>query len=221
MLLAAAPAQACRLALVLALDVSSSVDDAEDRLQREGLATALISQPVQDAFFANPDPVALQVFEWSGRGHQTDLVTWKLIQTPADLFAVSDALTRSMRQARGLPTAMGHALAYAAIQLDAAPSCLFRTIDMAGDGANNDGFSPTNVYATFPFDGVTVNGLVVASADDGALGYYQNDVIRGRLSFVEVAQGYPDFAKAMQRKLIRELSAQIVGQSERTVGDHG
>ena len=65
--LVAAPAEACRLALVLAMDVSSSVDATEDQLQRGGLAAALIAPEVQDAFIDSPDPVAILILEWSGR----------------------------------------------------------------------------------------------------------------------------------------------------------
>jgi hypothetical protein len=219
--LLAAPAEACRLALVLAMDVSSSVDDAEDRLQRNGLAAALLSPQVQDAFFISADPVALQVFEWSGRGHQTNLVDWTMIRSPADLLAIAAQLSSSMRSASGLPTAMGHALAHASIQLQDAPPCLFQTIDMAGDGANNAGFSPASVYATFQFDGVTVNGLVINETDRSALTYYATEVIRGPLSFVEVADGFADFEVTMQRKLIRELSAQIVGATTATTKGQG
>ncbi len=219
--LLAAPADACRLALVLAMDVSSSVDNAEDLLQRNGLAAALVSPQVQDAFFISPDPVALQIFEWSGRGHQTELVGWTMIQAPSDLLVVASKLSNSMRSASGLPTAMGHALAYASIQLQDAPPCLFQTIDMAGDGANNAGFEPASVYATFPFDGVTVNGLVIREGENGAQRYYETEVMRGPLSFVEVASGFADFESTMQRKLIRELDVQIIGSTVTPTKDQG
>ena len=200
------------MALVLALDVSSSVDEAEDRLQRDGLARALLSPDVQDAFFASSDPVALQIFEWSGRGHQTNLRDWMIVQNATDLQTVAAALIASRRTARGLPTAMGHALAYASLVLQRAPVCAFQTIDIAGDGANNAGFGPEIVYTTFPFEGITVNGLVVQTGNDAALEYYENSVIRGPLAFVEVADGFADFEATMRRKLIRELSSQIIGR---------
>lgn len=203
------------------MDISSSVDDAEDLLQRNGLAAALLAPQVQDAFFISPDQVALQIFEWSGRDNQTELIGWTMIQTPADLLAVSAKLSNSMRSARGLPTAMGHALAYASIQLQDAPPCLFQTIDMAGDGANNAGFRPASVYATFPFDGVTVNGLVNREDENGAQGYYEAEVIRSPLSFVEVANGLSDFEAAMQRKLTRELIAQVIGGTVASTKDQG
>ena len=91
------PAAACRLALVLAMDVSNSVDPDEDRLQRQGLASALLAPDVQDAFFASPDPVALMVFEWSGRYHQMVLQDWIDIRTPTDLAGVSSTIALSGR----------------------------------------------------------------------------------------------------------------------------
>ena len=96
-LLAAAPAAAqdCRLALALAIDVSSSVDAQEDALQRNGLAAALLAPEVQSAFFAAPQPVALAVYEWSGRFNQALVVDWQEIDSPLALAAVA-ATIRSL-----------------------------------------------------------------------------------------------------------------------------
>ena len=219
--LAAGPAEACRLALVLALDVSSSVDAGEDQLQRVGLASALLAPEVEAAFFASPDPVALQIFEWSGQRNQTDLLDWRLITTPADLLYAANAVANSERSIDDMPTAMGYALGYASIMLQRAPACLFQTIDMAGDGANNDGFAPSNAYAAFPFDGVTVNGLAIAGSDNAVQTYYEAEVIRGPNAFVEVAAGFSDFEDAMRRKLVRELSSQIIGRMQMQEGPKG
>lgn len=219
--LAAAPAEACRLALVLALDVSSSVDADEDRLQRSGLAAALLAPEVEAAFFASPDPVAIQIFEWSGQRNQTDLLDWVLIRSPEDLLFAANTLARSQRSINDMPTAMGYALGYGSIKLQQAPACLFHTIDMAGDGANNDGFGPSSAYAAFPFEGVTVNGLAIVEPGDEVKRYYEREVIRGPNAFVEVANGFDDFETAMRRKLVRELSAQIVGWTDAEEGPQG
>jgi hypothetical protein len=212
----AAPAHACRLALVLAMDVSSSVDAAEDQLQRSGLAASLIDPDVQAAFFASSDPVALLIFEWSGRYNQQDLTAWTMIETPADLLGVAETIASSKRSHNDFPTAMGHALGHAAIRLKDGPTCLFKTIDVAGDGENNDGFGPAEAYGAFPFSDVTVNGLVINAAEFESetelIPFYRDQVIRGPGSFIEIANGFDDYANAMQRKLIRELSAQITGQ---------
>lgn len=213
----AGPACACRLALVLAMDVSSSVDATEDALQRGGLAAALLAPDVQDAFFASPDPVALTVFEWSGRYNQDDLTDWVLIQTPADLLRVAETIANSTRSYDDFPTAMGHALGHAAVRLENGPDCLFQTIDIAGDGVNNHGFGPANAYRAFTFANVTVNGLVVNAAEFEAetelINFYRDEVIRGPGAFIEIANGFEDYESAMRRKLIRELSAQVIGQT--------
>jgi len=214
------PAAACRLALVLAIDVSSSVDAEEDRLQRSGLAAALLAPDVVAAFLGSPDPVALAVFEWSGREDQVVLLPWTLISDHAKLGAAAEAVGRSTRSRSDMPTAVGYALGYAAVMLRQVPQCLFHTIDVAGDGINNEGFGPDEAYRAFEFDEVVVNGLMV---DTGAVGdstdlidFYQNSVRRGPASFVEVAQGFGDYERAMRRKLLRELQSQMIGAAERT-----
>lgn len=208
-------AAACRLALVLAIDVSASVDATEDQLQRAGLASALIDPDVQAAFFVSSVPVALHVFEWSGRYNQATIVPWQLVNGPEDLLAAASTIGRSTRSQTEFPTAMGSALGHAAIQLLAAPPCAVQTIDLAGDGLNNEGFGPTEAYTAFPFDGVIVNGLVVATGtatdQSDIVAFYQDEVIRGPAAFVEIANGFDDYAAAMQRKLIRELTSQMLG----------
>ena len=208
------PAEACRLALILALDVSSSVDAAEDRLQRAGLAAALIAPDVQAAFLASPDPVALFVFEWSGRYNQDNIARWTMINDPGDLYTVAQAVLESTRVNDDFPTAMGYALGHAAIQMQQMPQCAFHTIDLAGDGINNEGFSPVQAYAAFPFEGVSVNGLVIQTqGDDDPAAFYRDHVIRGRGAFFETANGFADYENAMRRKLIREVAPLILGDA--------
>lgn len=214
--LAAGAAEAeCRLALVLALDVSSSVDAAEDRLQRGGLVAALTAPEVVAAFFANESPVALAVYEWSGRYNQEILLDWMLIHGPADLVAAAEVIARSTRSHNDFPTAMGYALGFGAGLLERAPSCAQKTLDMAGDGQNNEGFGPKHAYAEFPFDGVTVNGLVVNAADfegeTGLISYYRREVLRGPGAFLEIANGFDDYERAMRRKLEREVTPPVIG----------
>ncbi|MDK3073157.1 DUF1194 domain-containing protein [Sedimentitalea sp. JM2-8] len=205
----------CRLALLLAIDVSSSVDAAEDALQRNGLAAALIAPEVQEAFFAADLPVALAAYEWSGRHNQELLLDWRLIDSRAALLDVAQTIGRSRRSHSDFPTAMGYALGYGAGVLGRAPDCLFSTLDMAGDGENNEGFPPSAAYSEFPFTGVTVNGLVVNAADYEAevnlIEYYRTDVLHGHGAFLEIAQGFEDYERAMRRKLETELSPRITG----------
>ena len=211
----AGPAAACRLALLLALDASSSVDATEDQLQRGGLAAALVAPEVVAAFLASEDPVALAAFEWSGRYNQEVLFDWILIKSPADLQRAAQAVATSRRSHNEFPTAIGYALGYAAGMLQRGPACLARTIDVAGDGQNNEGFAPRVAYREFPLQDVTVNGLVVNAAEftseSQLIRYFQLQVLRGPTAFLEVAQGFEDYERAMRRKLEREVQPALIG----------
>jgi Protein of unknown function (DUF1194) len=215
-------AQDCRLALVLALDVSGSVDPSEDRLQREGLAAALLAPKVVSAFFAGA-PVALHVFDWAGERAQAALLPdWRLIQNEQDLAMVADAIARTERTRFSFTedgTALGTALLHAADVLLAAPPCDARTIDVAGDGANNVGLSPDVAYASPLLEGVTVNALVVGGAEDQSpalisqedlVAWFEGEVLRGPAAFWVLADGYDDYERAMTVKLLRELELPLV-----------
>ena len=80
------------------------------------------------------------------------------------------------------------------------------------DGITNDGFRPQQAYLHFPFANVTVNGLAVLGSDPRVVDYFRGEVAHGPGAFVEVAEGYEDFRRAMTLKLFRELNDMIVGQ---------
>ena len=213
--LAAGPAfaQSCRLALSLALDVSSSVDAREYALQNEGLARALVAPEVVEAFLAIPSHhVALHVFEWSGRQQQALRQDWVAITSAADLAAVARRLSGMRRSSAEFPTALGFAMAYGARALAERGDCAQHTLDVSGDGTNNDGFAPDVVRRGAQFERITVNGLVIGSNQATLRTYYQRFVIQGPAAFVESAQDYADFERAMRRKLLRELGAGVIGQ---------
>ncbi|WP_436399543.1 DUF1194 domain-containing protein [Roseobacter sp. S98] len=199
----------------MAMDVSSSVDAGEDALQRGGLVAALTAPEVVRAFFASDVPVALAIFEWSGRYNQELLLDWTLIDGPAKLVSVAETVAASTRSHNDFPTAMGYALGYSAGLLERGPDCLYRTIDIAGDGQNNEGFGPEQAYKAFPFEGVTVNGLVVNGADfeaeTGLIAFYKAEVLHGPGAFIEIAQGFDDYERAMRRKLEREVTPPVIG----------
>lgn len=207
-----APALACRLALVLALDASASVDAEEYIVQRNGLAAALIAPEVQAAFLSDPEPVALAAFEWSGQWNQRVMLDWRLIRSGEDLLDAASEVSAFEREHARSPTAMGAALGYAAGMLRSGPACASRTIDVSGDGRNNHGYSAELAYKHFPLDGVTVNGLAIGGAIElGALvEYYRREVIKGPGAFVQEARDYADFERAMRRKLEREVGRAIV-----------
>lgn len=214
---AALPAHAveCRLALALAVDISSSVDAAEDRLQRGGIVAALTSPEVEAAFFAGDLPVALAVYEWSGRYNQEIIVDWTMIDSRAALLRAAETVAASRRSHNDFPTAMGYALGFGAQLLARSPDCISKTLDMAGDGQSNEGFPPQNAYREFQFEGVTVNGLAVNAADFegevGLIAFYKSQVLFGPGAFLIVADGFEDFERAMRRKLERELAPPAIG----------
>ena len=212
----AAPAAACRLALLLAMDVSASVDSDEFTLQRNGLASALIAPEVEAAFLSSPDPVALAAFEWSGQWNQRVILDWRLIRGPEDLLQAAEDLSVARRGATGFPTSIGYALAYAAGLMKSAPDCVRHTIDLSGDGKNNHGFPPALAYQNFPLGHVIVNALAIGGAIEASdlTAYYRREVIQGPNAFVEVAQSHNDFERAMRRKLEREVSTLSITRLE-------
>ena len=201
----------CRLALQLGFDVSASVDAAEHRQQRAGIAAALLAPEITAAFLEGPGPVAVSIFEWSGRFQQQVIADWVLVRSEGDLVSMAETVLAHPRSAQDSPTAIGYALAFAAARFDTAPDCLFRTIDISGDGLNNDGFPPGAAYAHFPLDGVTVNGLAIGGAATDITRYFQDQLIHGPGAFVEYAATHDDFAAAFRRKLERELRVMILG----------
>ena len=204
----------CRLALLLGMDVSASVDEAEYSLQINGLISALLSPEVQNGFLNGPGPVAFAVYEWSGRFQQDMLVNWTMIRTQEDLVNVTEQIARATRQHADFPTALGYAIGFAAERFAEAPPCLFQTLDISGDGQNNDGFPPEAAYEHFALNGVTVNGLAIGGASREIELYYESEVIRGPGAFVEHALNHDHFEEVMRRKLERELRVMILGSLE-------
>jgi len=201
-----AAAQECRLALALGLDVSSSVDAREYRLQTEGLAAALIAPEVQEAFLAAPStPVMLHIYEWSGWQQQVVRLDWTTIATEADLPRIAAGLLAQGRSFAQYPTAVGLALLFGGRSLAQRSDCGHRTLDIASDGTNNDGVSPEVARQDPALDGVTVNALVLGAEREALGRYYQQFVIQGDGAFVQAVDDYADFEQAMRRKLLREL----------------
>nr|WP_238529739.1 DUF1194 domain-containing protein [Pseudooceanicola batsensis] len=213
-LMAGAAAADCRLALVLALDVSASVDSSDYALQRDGLAQALNHPTIRAAILDGaPGDVVLHVFEWSGRYQQTTVVDWTVLDTPAAMDEIVARIGGWKRSYKEFPTALGYALGHAAGVLETGPRCARQVVDVSGDGINNEGFMPVSAYMHFPFDGVTVNGLVVQGKQAEVVDFYRREVLRGPGAFLETADGFEDFESAMIRKLFREINGMVVGSS--------
>lgn len=213
---AAASAQAapCRLALVLALDVSSSVDAREYDLQRAGLAAALDAEDVRRAILhGSPGTVALAVYEWSGFDQQKLQLDWTVLHDAAAIDRAVAALAGMERSHDEFPTSIGPALGYGATLLRRGPSCDRRVIDVSGDGVNNYRYGPREAYRHFPFQDVTVNGLVILGSDARVLSYYGTEVLHGPGAFLVAAEGFAEFREAMTRKLFREINDIMLGDA--------
>ncbi len=226
----AAPASAtCRQALALALDVSGSVDEREHTLEREGLAWALRDPEVQAAFLvAEQPPARLYVFEWAGLFTQAELVPWTEIRSASDLQSVAVLLTSLPRVAGALDTATGQAMLFGAAQLSGQKSCERLTLDIATDGLNNAGVSPSHALRDPSMWNVTVNALAIGDRlpgqvsskieeFEGLVRYLHLEVIHGPDAFVEEAEVFSDFSQAIKRKLLRELSARAVAWNMPTI----
>ena len=185
----------------------------EFQLQTKGLAEALNDADVGGAILGGGGILAL-VFEWSGRKQQVVHADWTWLDSPAAIADFAGRLSLAKRGFDEFPTALGHALGYAGIQLARAPmTCRRRVIDLSGDGVNNDGFGPASAYRAQDFSGVTVNGLVIKGADPDPEAYYRDRVIRGPGAFVELAVRYSDYGRAMKRKLLREIGGGAIADA--------
>jgi hypothetical protein len=208
MLLAAHSATAqADLALVLAVDVSSSVDEARFKLQREGIAEGLLSQSVLDAVVGGPSQtIELAIVEWSE--DQSVLVDWTIIRNHADLNAVAQALRSQARPGVGWKTDIGGAIAKAVALFDSAPlPADRRIIDVSGDGQQNQGRVPAERARDVAIGKeITINGLPITSGDEPEVDrWYKDHVVGGNGAFMVVANGHDNFADAMRMKLAFEI----------------
>ncbi len=218
---AGAAAANCRQALVLALDVSGSVDAREYRLQMGGVATALDSPKVRDRLMAMPGaPVRLLVFEWSGAADQAIVVPWTEIDSEATLDGVIATLRSTVRRDATPATALGVAVKEGQRLLMQQRDCWKKTLDISGDGKSNLGPRPRDIRNRIDDGSLTVNALVIG-VDDPQMGdirqaeiaelssYFRAEVIMGPDAFVQTAIGFADYARAMTEKLIRELDGLV------------
>lgn len=212
---ALAQAQDCRLALVLALDVSESVNEREDRFQRQSLAQALMAPEVVQAFLSG-GAVERYVFEWWGENSLEVIESgWQRIESEEDLIRVAATIAATSYTRRvflQLSTALGSALNHAAEAFSAVPECHIKVVDVAGDVENNCGPDPEAVYASGALEGVTVNALIVDRGlnDPELVSWFDEAVLHGPGAFRILADGYKDYERAMAAKLLREVGLPLV-----------
>ncbi len=195
------------LVLVLALDVSGSVDADEFALQRNGLARAIAAPEVLSAIQKGPNGrIAVSVVQWSGFTEQLTKISWMILGSQDDVARFAARVSAMSRRYDGGATDIGGALLFARTHVLAAPfASPRRIVDIAGDGTNNVNFSPVLERDKSVAAGVIVNGLAIANNVQTLAEYYRLNVIGGPGSFVETATDYSDFERAIKRKLLREI----------------
>jgi Ca-activated chloride channel family protein len=200
-------AQACDLALVLAVDVSGSVDPQEYRIQMDGLAEALRDGIVAEALV---DAQAwLTLVQWTGSSRQKTSIAWAQMTTFDDVETFAGRVTNEPRFWRNFSTAIGEALQYSLASFEDVPDCRRKVIDVSGDGASNEGIVPQDVHAALNAEGVTVNAVVIETDAQDLTGYFWENVITGEGAFVMTANGFSQYPDRIRRKLQRETVRQL------------
>jgi hypothetical protein len=195
------------VSLVLAIDVSGSVDSSEYALQRSGYVQAFQNPALQNAILnAELGGIAVTVVQWSGSGQQQQSIGWTTIDSATAANDFADAIAGMTRAFDG-STAVGQAINFSAGLMATAPEALRYVIDVSGDGEDNvngNAFTEAARDAAVA-SGITINGLPIAGGAS-LLAFYTDSVIGGPGAFVLQAGTFDDFAGAVQQKLIREIT---------------
>ena len=202
------------LKLVLATDVSRSIDNDELRLEREGTAEAFLDPEVIEAIQNGAlGKIAVAALDFSSPQNNKITIGWHIIHDRASAAALAETI-RDTPRTFGRRTSVSSALELGSLLIEGSEKDIVATrkvIDVSGDGPNNEGNPMTDVHDKTIAQGIIINGLPVM--DDNANGYfpdldkyYAACVAGGRGSFVVVVHRYQDFSAAMRHKLILEIS---------------
>jgi hypothetical protein len=216
---AASAAEDVDLLLVLAVDVSRSIDATKFQLQREGYAAAVADPHVLDAIrTGRTGRIGLTFVEWSGVGAQKVVIDWTTIGDVDSAKGFGDRLLEAPRSFADR-TSISGAIEFAMGQFDKAPyEAARRTIDVSGDGTNNAGRDVAMLRDEAVAKGITINGLVILSDNPmswnpdhtnppgGLANYYRSNVVGGPSAFVMVAENFNSFGQAIIKKMIAEVA---------------
>ncbi len=219
------------LLLVLAADVSRSIDSAKFQLQREGYAAAISDPRVLNAIKSGMhSKIAICLVEWSGLGSQKVIIDWTIIDGPKTAQAFGDRLLESPRPFADR-TSISAGSNSRSLNSPRAPfDSKRRTIDVSGDGTNNSGRDVTAARDEALALGITINGLVILSENPlpwnpehtnppgGLASYYRNNVMGGPGAFVMEAKNFNSFGQAIIAKLIAEVAGEPLSQPTRSAG---
>jgi Protein of unknown function (DUF1194) len=216
------------LEVILAADVSRSIDDAEFDLQRKGYAAALTDPRVLTAIRGRSGAaIGVCFIEWSGDEDQQVVVDWSEIRDEEDAGTIAAAILAAPRSFMGR-TSISAAIDFATAHFAKSKwQAGRRIIDVSGDGTNNSGRPVTEARDQALAQGVTINGLAIIN-DKPNLGYsahtqppgglplyYRQNVIGGPNAFLLVVQDFNSFADAMANKLAKEIDVARAGIEKR------
>jgi hypothetical protein len=216
---AGARAEKVDLLLVLAADVSRSIDDKEFELQRKGYAAAMTDPRVLRAIAGGVyHAIGVTFVEWSGTTDQSVVVDWSVIRDEEGAGGVAATMLAAPRSFLGR-TSISAAIDFAMERFPGAPvEADKRVIDISGDGTNNSGRNVTEARDEALAQGVTINGLAIINTNanpgyafhtqppGGLPKYYQDNVIGGPGGFLLVVENFDSFADAITRKLVTEIA---------------
>jgi len=212
LVLRAAPLHAATvdLALVLAVDVSESVDAEEYELQHEGIARAFEAAPLIAAIRGGKNgAIDVLVLEWSDRDKQVVTVDWTRVADARSANGFAARVRATPRSSNGL-TAIGDALIAAETAFRRLPDeAERRVVDLSGDGIANIGPPPQEVRDRLVAEGITINGLAILKTEPWLDSYYNQYVVGGPGGFLMEVEDFPSFVAAMQQKLLNEVTAAL------------
>jgi hypothetical protein len=202
------------LELVLAVDISRSIDDEEARLQREGYVAAFTNPRVIAAIEGGmTGAIAVAYVEWAGAEYQRTAIPWTLIRDAASAEAFAAQIQALPRVSMSW-TSISGAIDYACRLFGQGFQGARRVIDVSGDGVNNNGRPTQNARDEAVRQGIVINGLPILNdrpnfgrpPESGLDGYYESQVIGGPGAFIIAAEDFHAFGDAILSKLIREIA---------------
>lgn len=202
--------------LVLAVDISYSMDMDELALQRDGYAKALTSSEFLNALRQGiHGKIAVTYFEWAGAHEQRVVVPWRVIEGPESAGSVANEIAQAPLR-RAARTSISGALLFGMQLFDTSGHLgIRRVIDVSGDGANNSGQLVTVAREEVLSRGITINGLPImlkrpsySTMDIELLDeYYEDCVIGGAGAFVVPVKDREKFVEAIRTKLVLEIAS--------------
>jgi hypothetical protein len=211
-----ADSAAVDLELVLAVDVSRSIDDDEYALQKRGYAEAFVNPAVLNAIRANPHQrIAVTLVEWAGSDFQRVVVPWTMISDEESGKLFSEAVLQSSRSFWGW-TSISGAIDASVPLFGHGYEGTRKVIDVSGDGVNNSGRPASMARDEAMAQGITINGLVIMN-DKPNPGFvqrpqppldefYRDNVIGGPGAFLVSIDDFESFAFAIVNKLVKEIA---------------